>query len=40
MNFIKVLCLIAQAQCFTNWGDLIYLYITDVQVNVTMYVSK
>ena len=21
MNFIKVSCLIAQAQCLTNWGD-------------------
>ena len=21
MKFIKVSCLIAQAQCFTNWGD-------------------
>ena len=27
MSFIKVSCLIAQAQCLTNWGDLIYLYI-------------
>ena len=23
MNFIKVSCLIAQAQCLTNWGDCI-----------------
>ena len=23
MNFIKVSCLIAQAQCLTNWGDLL-----------------
>ena len=21
MNFIKISCLIAQAQCLTNWGD-------------------
>ena len=21
MNFIKIPCLIAQAQCLTNWGD-------------------
>ena len=40
MSFIKVSCLIAQAQCLTNWGDLIYLYITDVQVNVPMYVLQ
>ena len=23
MNFIKVSCVIAQAQCLTNWGDCI-----------------
>ena len=23
MNFIKVSCLIAQAQCLTNWGDIL-----------------
>ena len=23
MNFIKVSCLIAQAQCLSNWGDCI-----------------
>ena len=28
MNFIKVLCLIAQAQCLTNWGDRISILAT------------
>ena len=28
MNFIKVSCLIAQAQCLTNWGDSMNLHKT------------
>ena len=34
MNFIKVSCLIAQAQCLTNWGDcIIYIKLQQYIVN-------
>ena len=38
MNFIKGSCLIAQAQCLTNWGDLsIYIYVKFINNGLLYY---